>query len=141
MPTQHSRKKTIRRLKADLEVTYTDAALILADDRCEQICELISEHEDVSSYATAVAVIEDPRNQVLCDICGWTLGMICPECSKGCGCETQCSGWRHGEWGGDDGEGDDEWGCSECGAGGGGDPYSECDCYELYADADLTAHA
>ncbi|MEU7855157.1 hypothetical protein [Nonomuraea sp. NPDC049141] len=40
----------------------------------------------------AVAIMTDPANQILCEDCGWTMGMICPECTKGCGCETRCSG-------------------------------------------------
>ncbi len=45
----------------------------------------------------AVAYITDPANQVACETCGWTNGMLCPEC-PGCGCyNSSCSGWRHRE--------------------------------------------
>lgn len=37
-------------------------------------------------------------NTIMCEVCGWTWGMICPECAKGCGCETRCTGWRHNEF-------------------------------------------
>ncbi|MFJ8209707.1 hypothetical protein [Streptomyces sp. NPDC096033] len=55
----------------------------------------------------------------MCTACGWTYGIICPECA-GCGCSIGCSGWRHGEYGDqDDAEpydcGDDLCaGCDEC---------------------------
>lgn len=64
----------------------------------------------------AVAIMTDPANEILCEVCGWTVGMICPEC-PGCGCYNgQCSGWRHGEWeNGDSDDGFDEDGCEECG--------------------------
>ncbi|GAA3831965.1 hypothetical protein GCM10022226_61390 [Sphaerisporangium flaviroseum] len=65
----------------------------------------------------AVAVLADPANEILCETCGWTVGMICPECSKGCGCEISCSGWRHQDWGPElDPEEEDERNtCEECG--------------------------
>ncbi|PZG19928.1 hypothetical protein [Nonomuraea aridisoli] len=45
----------------------------------------------------AVAVMTDPANQAMCERCGWTHGMVCPECS-GCGYENgRCTGWRHRE--------------------------------------------
>lgn len=47
--------------------------------------------------AEAVAIMTDPANEVMCERCGWTNGMVCPECS-GCGCENGwCTGWRHKE--------------------------------------------
>lgn len=78
----------------------------------------------------AAAWYDDPRNQLMCGSCGWTWGMVCPECVPGCGCETRCSGWRHREYHreGDDLD-DDPTGCPECGAGGGGDPYGQCVCF------------
>lgn len=40
---------------------------------------------------------EKTANDILCGTCGWTYGMICPEC-PGCGCcNGQCSEWRHEE--------------------------------------------
>lgn len=69
----------------------------------------------------------EPRaDDVLCERCGWTYGMICPECLPGCGCSRGCSGWRHAEYndGAPFGESDDD-GC-ECG------PYpdGECQCFD-----------
>jgi hypothetical protein len=75
--------------------------------------------------------VEDTRDQVMCDTCGWTWGMVCPECIPGCGCNNgRCSGWRHHEYRHDDDDLDDDYGCAECGAGGRGDPYGECVCFE-----------
>lgn len=50
------------------------------------------------TFAEAQVEYDDPRNEVMCDKCGWTYGMVCPEC-PGCGCyNTRCSGWRHDEF-------------------------------------------
>ncbi|MDG4759288.1 hypothetical protein [Micromonospora sp. WMMD710] len=44
------------------------------------------------TFAEAQAGYDDPRNKVMCTTCGWTNGMVCPEC-PGCGCYNgQCSG-------------------------------------------------
>lgn len=59
-------------------------------------------------------------NDVLCQTCGWTYGMICPECGPGCGCATSCTGWRHAEY--DESEPLGERDGCECG------PYQEGDC-------------
>ncbi|MGK5533417.1 hypothetical protein [Streptomyces sp. URMC 129] len=104
MPIDHARKKAIRERMAYAGLSYREAA----------------------------AELDDPRNEVLCRTCGWTVGMVCPECSPGCGCSVGCTGWRHGEFGDDD---HDPNACSECGAGGSDDPYGECVCYE-YDDED-----
>jgi anaerobic selenocysteine-containing dehydrogenase len=78
----------------------------------------------------------DSGNESLCETCGWTMGMICPECSRGCGCETRCSGWRHAEYTEPDPDDPESSGlvyshefqdyvyCGECGA---GHEY-ECEC-------------
>ncbi len=56
----------------------------------------IAASEDVT-LAEAEAIHDDPRNEIFCKICGWTVGMVCPEC-PGCGCyNLSCSGWRHAE--------------------------------------------
>ncbi len=78
----------------------------------------------------AEAVLTDPANETLCEVCGWTMGMICPECS-GCGCDTgRCTGWRHAEYDGPDEEeatsGYGQEDCEECGGMAG--PYDECVC-------------
>lgn len=84
--------------------------------------------ETGETYAEVEAWVDDPRNHVLCTVCGWTNGMACPECAKGCGCETRCTGWRHVEYATP--EERQESGCPECGAGGGDNPYGECVCWE-----------
>ncbi|GAA2798619.1 hypothetical protein GCM10010470_37260 [Saccharopolyspora taberi] len=79
---------------------------------------------DELSFAEAEAVFDDPANQLLCETCGWTVAMICPECTAGCGCNNgRCSGWRHAEFAGDD---DEMNSCPECG----GDPsnHYSCEC-------------
>lgn len=45
---------------------------------------------------------------VLCKDCGLLMRGICPECPKGCMCETSCSGWRHAEWRQDEGYQDED---------------------------------
>jgi hypothetical protein len=45
--------------------------------------------EDDLTFAQAQAVYDDPANELLCDVCGWTMGMICPE-YPGCGCNQGC---------------------------------------------------
>jgi hypothetical protein len=40
--------------------------------------------EDDLTFAQAEAVFDDPANEPLCEVCGWTMGMICPECPR-CG--------------------------------------------------------
>jgi len=52
--------------------------------------------------------VSDPANQILPCICGWTIGTVCPERAKGCGCSTRCSGWRHRELAGGDGGPEDQ---------------------------------
>jgi hypothetical protein len=89
------------------------------------------------TWAEAEAEHDDPLNELLCDTCGWTVGMACPEC-PGCGCYTgRCSGWRHGEYMHDDERHElaQEAECGECGTplsslG----PYNFCDCGECTGD-------
>lgn len=98
----------------------------------EQVRALMDEDEEqFETRAKALAWLDDPANEVMCQVCGWTRGMVCPECAKGCGCETRCTGWRHQEWGGTGGIGEDddedvESYCPECGAAEG--LYEECRC-------------
>lgn len=55
--------------------------------------------DDDLTWAEAEDIFDDPANQLLCSTCGWTVGMVCPECSSGCGCNNgRCSGWRHDEF-------------------------------------------
>ena len=138
MPKNHARKKALADLKGELGIKHTCAIALLdhpdADER-DTLEQYLAEYIDIDTYGEAVDYLRqeqaDPRNQLLCEDCGWTNGMVCPECAKGCGCEYQCTGWRHEEMraatGGDD---DDSNGCPECGAGGSGDPYAECCCYD-----------
>ncbi len=57
----------------------------------------IAEAEDVD-LVKAEGIHDDPANQIACGRCGWTNGMLCPEC-PGCGCyNSSCSGWRHREF-------------------------------------------
>ncbi|GGM77265.1 hypothetical protein GCM10012275_54890 [Longimycelium tulufanense] len=58
---------------------------------------------------------DDTTNDLLCKTCGWTVNMVCPECPKGCGCETRCTGWRHHEYVNEDDLVDGNV-CDECGA-------------------------
>ncbi|WP_331765129.1 hypothetical protein [Nocardia sp. NBC_01388] len=77
---------------------------------------------DDLTWEEAQAVYDDPRNQLLCGKCGWTVGMVCPEC-PGCGCYNgRCSGWRHWEYA--DTEDEEPFECEECGA---RDDY-QCNC-------------
>jgi hypothetical protein len=67
------------------------------------------------TYTEASEILADPANQLLCETCGWTLGMICPEC-PGCACYNgRCSGWRHGEYAHEDDRDPSEDACDECG--------------------------
>ncbi|WKK27826.1 hypothetical protein QZH56_36865 (plasmid) [Streptomyces olivoreticuli] len=138
MPKMAAKKKKLADLKDRLGIKHACALSLLdhpdADER-----ETLAEYVDINTYREAVDYLRqeqnDPRNQVFCEDCGWTGGMACPECAKGCGCEYECTGWRHAEARaatGDYDEDDDPYGCQECGAGGGGDPYGECVCYDDY---------
>jgi hypothetical protein len=137
MPKNHARKNDLSHLKTSYGVKHTDAIALLEHDvdERERLCQYLAEYIDITTYKDAVDYLRqeqaDPRNQLLCETCGWTNGMVCPEC-PGCGCyNDQCSGWRHHEYAHDD-EDDDPYGtgCRECGAGTNGDPYAECCCYE-----------
>jgi hypothetical protein len=81
------------------------------------------------TYAEAEAWYDDPANQVACEDCGWTNGMLCPEC-PGCGCYNgRCSGWRHSEFAHEDERFDQEPDeCPECGADMSMGSYEECAC-------------
>lgn len=144
MPKNHARKKALASLKDELGIKHTDAIALLdhpdADER-DTLVEYLETYVDISTYREAVDYLEqernDPRNQVMCERCSWTYGMICPECSEGCGCSYGCTGWRHEEMRaatGEDCDDDDRYGCSECGAGSGHDPYGECVCYDYVDD-------
>lgn len=92
-------------------IPYTEAR-----EQLLWIQQLVDEGE-FETREEADVYVSDPANQVMCRICGWTYGMVCPECSKGCGCSVGCTGWRHGEF--DAGADDDpevyRVECEECG--------------------------
>jgi hypothetical protein len=70
--------------------------------------------EDELTWDEAEAVYDDPANQILCETCGWTMGMACPECT-GCGCNNfTCTGWRHEEYMDSD-ELAELYACDDCG--------------------------
>lgn len=72
---------------------------------------------DCATVEEADAYVTDPANQTMCQVCGWTYGMVCPECLPGCGCSVRCTGWRHAEFNGDldDYPEDRQEDCPECG--------------------------
>lgn len=90
---------------------------------------------DPETREAARAEMLDPANHVMCETCGWTYGMVCPECAKGCGCEYSCSGWRHGEWNAEDDDPENGEPCWNCGTPG---CPGYCDDYQTYnlRDAD-----
>lgn len=104
MPTNHARKKDIREQMAVSGQCYREAAATLE--------------------------APDPGDEVLCETCGWTVGMICPEC-PGCGCYNgRCSGWRHEEYMDEDEAAElrELERCEECGADTSMGSYDECLC-------------
>jgi hypothetical protein len=86
-----------------------DALKILAHEDLDLLVDAITHYQGVTTYSDALHVIKtEPRYQVLCKTCGWSLEMICPECAKGCGCETSCTGWRHANFADNSFEEDDD---------------------------------
>ncbi|HEX6359494.1 hypothetical protein [Actinophytocola sp.] len=84
-------------------------------------------HVEDWTWDEAEAFYDDPGNELLCEKCGWTVAMVCPEC-PGCGCYNgRCSGWRH-DVAFDDGEPEEDIICEECGADASFNPYAECQC-------------
>jgi hypothetical protein len=87
-------KLEIRARMARSGETYQQAAESVA-----VIHELFDGSDMFASLADAEAWFDNPANKVMCTDCGWTFGMVCPECAKGCGCNNlTCSGWRHREF-------------------------------------------
>lgn len=143
MTSQRARKKAIRSLMAEKDITYTAAAELL--DATTTAPAAISTRDDEDwitelmegngwSREEAITFADDPGNETLCNRCGWTVSMVCPECAEGCGCAVGCSGWRHAEWGGDDDDENSGNYCAECG----GDFMYRCDCPD-YEDDDQPA--
>jgi hypothetical protein len=86
-----------------------DALKILAHEDRDMLVDAITYYQDVTTFSEALRVIKTaPRYKILCATCGWSLDMVCPECAKGCGCETSCTGWRHPNFADDSFEGDDD---------------------------------
>jgi hypothetical protein len=130
MPKNHARKNQLAALKDQLGVKHADAIALLdhpdPDDRV-LLCEYLDTYADITTYKDAVAFLEqernDPANELLCEKCGWTVGMVCPEC-PGCGCyNLTCTGWRHREYWTAEEEAD-FYECPECG----GDTRNHYDC-------------
>lgn len=129
MPSENRALKRAARSRASAEgVPYGTA-------RKTELAILARMDETGEPYTEAEAVVTDPANEVLCETCGWTVSMVCPECS-GCGCcNHSCSGWRHREYMHEDDRAELEAAeaeCPECG----GDTRTgyDCDCDEVYAD-------
>jgi hypothetical protein len=92
MPSANRALTRAARSRAAAEkIPYTKAREVELDIRTRM-------DETGEGYAEAEAIVTHPANQVICHTCGWTAGMVCPEC-PGCGCyNLQCSGWRHREY-------------------------------------------
>lgn len=119
MPTTQSHSSTTRAARQRMK--STGQTFTAARQDVLAIRELAE--SDELSVAEAAAVYDDPANQLLCNTCGWTIGMICPEC-PGCGCHNgRCSGWRHEELADPD-ELAERYACEECG----GDTRNGYDC-------------
>lgn len=129
MTNDHARKESIREImKATGTKRRQAAALLDQQDRDEREGTIVAiMNENDCTREGAIAILDDPRNEIMCEKCGWTYGMVCPEC-PGCGCYNgQCSGWRHHEYADD--EYDDQDGrCPDCGGELGVDPRYGCDC-------------
>ncbi|WP_433860095.1 hypothetical protein [Streptomyces kronopolitis] len=135
MPKNHARKKALAGLKDELGIKHACAIALLDHpdpDERETLVEYLETYVDINTYREAVDWMRnDPRRQVLCETCGWSVAMVCPEC-PGCGCyDGRCSGWRHSEYqaAADDYDPDAGVYCRDCGAGS-SSPYDECTCWE-----------
>lgn len=124
MPKNHARKTALAAIKDEHGVPHHEAIAILDDPRSEAILAVMEEFDDITTRVDAVAILDDPMRQTFCEKCGWTNGMVCPEC-PGCGCYNgQCSGWRHAEFEEPD---PDRWYECDCGYGGESDRHC-CEC-------------
>jgi hypothetical protein len=92
MPATRTRNRDLARATRELMKHRPDATYTAC--RAELV-----EFLDGTDYtpAEAVRIMTDPANELLCETCGWTAGMTCPECA-GCGCSEGCTGWRHQEY-------------------------------------------
>ncbi|OEJ21067.1 hypothetical protein [Streptomyces subrutilus] len=129
--TTQARKNNARAIVAESGISYQDAIKILEHPeaaRSDLLDAVINgghkTHKSALEWLDALPAAE----RLLCVGCGWTNGMICPECSPGCGCSTGCSGWRHqGGFDGDDDGAYEDSGCPDCGAGGEYEAPCECE--------------
>ena len=113
---------------ARARATATGEPYTQAREQLVWIQELLDDGE-FETREEAEAYVADPKNQRMCAVCGWTWGMVCPECPKGCGCQVGCSGWRHTEFmDEDEDERRDRVECPECG--GDSTNHYECTCYD-----------
>ncbi|MFJ7990358.1 hypothetical protein [Streptomyces sp. NPDC096351] len=139
MPKNHARQNDLADLKAQLGIKHTCAIALLEHpdpDEAQLLIECLESQASITTYRGAVdylaQVKNDPAHQLLCEKCGWTRGMVCPECTPGCGCVTDCTGWRHQQDGGAGNEVEDDsdtgWTCQECGHGEGTEYDEGCDC-------------
>lgn len=116
MTHKHGVKKLIRARMSAAGETYTDATEAVSIIR-ERMAECDETFDEAQGW------YDDPRNELLCETCGWTVGMVCPECS-GCGCNNfTCTGWRHREYMHED-DLAELYACEECG----GDTRNHYDC-------------
>jgi hypothetical protein len=127
MPSDtRARTRAVRAHMKAAGLTYTAAAAAIdAPYKPGYISITERMQETGDTYAEAVAFLDDPGNELLCETCGWTNYMVCPECS-GCGCDYRCTGWRHAEYAHDDDD-PDRRNCPECG---GDDSEYGCQCAE-----------
>ncbi|MFJ4902793.1 hypothetical protein [Streptomyces sp. NPDC088727] len=115
MPKNHARANAVRDLREELlpaRVKRSELLKLLADKRCLELCAVIEFFQgEVNTHADALHALDhNPRFKTLCETCGWSLDMICPECPEGCGCSTGCTGWRHGGFSQDSDADEDEFG-------------------------------
>ncbi|MFE0107080.1 hypothetical protein [Streptomyces sp. NPDC059009] len=143
MPKNHARKKALASLKDELGIKHSCAIALLdhpdPDERATLV-EYLDTYVDINTYREAVDYMEqernDPLNQLLCETCGWTVRMVCPEC-PGCGCYNgQCSGWRHREAMEEEAAATGEPLQEDCDCGHYGDPHHCCECGAAGAEYD-----
>ncbi|WP_053627093.1 hypothetical protein [Streptomyces sp. XY511] len=130
----HALKLDARALRTEHGIGYQDAVKILSEPDTARRADLlaaVTEH-GCNTYKAVAQWYERlrPDQRTLCTVCGWTVGMVCPECSRGCGCSAGCTGWRHREYveASDDFDGEADWGCPDCGCGDGTNYGPECQC-------------
>lgn len=118
---ENERQAHAFRAAVELRMAHAGEDETTAATSVEAIQDIAQRHD--WTFPVAQAAYDDPANQVMCETCGWTNGMVCPEC-PGCGCYNgRCSGWRHDELMDDD-ERRELRECPDCG----GDSTNHYDC-------------